>query len=438
MKKILVPMILLFIPLVILAGIFDKPGVMRLRPSQSNNRAYRIAQQIYSSKDAGQWIPNSRANFFYSSSQTVQPDSMHMDMYEPELEVWIPAMMVAYIYYNDNGYVSENVIYMNFMGSMMPMMKTMAVYDNQNRITKLYGYSGGSMEQNRDPELWEPFSRLHIYYDGPAVSVVYRWEEAEEFRPAMFFKSTFEFDGQGRIITEYTDASNDSLNWSPDDKFTRSFHPNDTSNGLQFIEYMSQNLPFMLLNDGFDFPGMITEEMEYDWENSAWQASNKNVSEFNAQNQRTISTYYYWNMNQWQNSDRKLYSYDPSGNLSSEIEQEYSGTEFVDMDKVDYIWETYTANEDPAQIPPVDFGLKLYPVPFGSELNIESFSRTDEEMEISIYNVRGQLVQSFLTHPGTTINWNSDANARSTAPGIYFVTSKMGNRVNSYKVVKTR
>lgn len=438
MKKILVPLVLLFIPLVIIAGIFDNPGALRLRPAQTINRAHRIAQQIYSSKDGAAWVPNSRANFFYSSSQTAQPDSMHMDMYDAESGEWFPAMMVAYIYYNAEGYVAENVIYMNFFGNLMPMMKTVAQYDNQNRITSLFGYSG-DMPLSKDPELWIPFTRLHIFYDGPEVSVVYNWEESEEEnRTAMYYKSTFDADGQGRIVAEYTDASPDSINWSPNDKITRTYHPNDTSTGLQFIEYMSQNLPFMLINDGFDFPGMIAEEIEYDWESAAWVLSDKSASEFNAQNQRTQTTYYYWNMNQWQNSSRMLYSYLANGNLEHEIEQEYIDNAFVDVDKVEYIWETYTANEDPVLVPAADFGLKLYPIPFSSELTIETFSKQDEEMEVSIYNLRGQLVQKYRTHPGSIINWNSETSGHPAAPGIYFIKSRIGNAVNSYRAIKLR
>jgi len=418
-----------------MASIFDNPGTMRIRPSQSFNRAYRVSQQIYSSKEAGEWVADSRANFFYST-QTAQPDSMHMDMYDAESGEWFPAVMIAYIYYDDDGYVSENVIYMNYFGFMVPMMKSVAMYDNQNRITNLYGYSG-TLPVGKDPEMWEPFTRLHIFYDGPAVSEVYSWEEAEEeLRPTMYFKSTFEFDAQGRITTEFTHESPDSINWVPDDKYIRSYHPNDTSTGLQFIQYMSQALPFMLLNDGFDLPGMITEEVGYDWEDSAWVYSDKNVSDFNAQNQRTQTSYFYWDMNQWHNSNRKLFSYYANGNMESQIEQDYYDNAFMDMDKVDYIWETYTANDDQVYVPAAEFGLKLYPIPFGTELSIETYSKLDQEMEISVYNVRGQLVESFVTHPGTTIHWNSDQNGLSTAPGIYFVKSRMGNQVNSYRVIK--
>jgi hypothetical protein len=65
------------------------------------------------------------------------------------------------------------------------------------------------------------------------------------------------------------------------------YHPQDTSTGADFIEYASTNMPMMMMNDGFDFPGLITVENSEVWTGSAWEPENRTSYQYNGQLQRT-------------------------------------------------------------------------------------------------------------------------------------------------------
>ncbi|MCX6601652.1 MAG: T9SS type A sorting domain-containing protein [bacterium] len=101
-------------------------------------------------------------------------------------------------------------------------------------------------------------------------------------------------------------------------------------------------------------------------------------------------------------------------------------------------WDTYLEADDSRFIPrPSAFSLSAYPNPFNSTLKIEYTLPRAGDVEVSVYNVLGQMVETLLdarVENGThAITWNP-----TCAGGLYFVTLKTESATRTAKVLYLR
>jgi hypothetical protein len=185
---------------------------------------------------------------------------------------------------------------------------------------------------------------MHIIHGNGTAFEVYSWEELEDdVRSSMYYHSTFQFDAQGRIIEELSYESPDSTSWVQDSKGTFVYHPQDTSTGESFIEYASAGLPMMLANDGFDFPGLITLNENFEWDGSAWVPDYRTTGEYNDQLKLSSRHGQYYESGTWMEDFLSTYFYDANGNSDYTIGQYYNGSSWQDEERIDYTWENYSA-----------------------------------------------------------------------------------------------
>ena len=348
MKKSIVPMMVLLLPVILLGSVFDTNHQYSFDVSMAFGRAYRMLEQVTSTKESDQWLPVTRVVPFYRNNESAVIDSFYMDMYDSDSEEWMPGVMKSYFVYNAAGRIVSNTIYMNMMNMLIPMAKVESFYDNQNRIIKNYVYGGDMVNLGN----WVIQNRMHIIYGSGTTFEVYSWEELEEnLRTAMYFHSTFQYDSHGRIIEELSYESPDSTSWVQDSKDTYVYHPQDTSSGESFIEYVSAGLSMMLANDGFDFPGLITLNEYFDWDGSAWIPSDRALMEYNAQLKIVTQQEQYYMNETWTPDYLTTYTYDANGNTVFTIGQSYSGSEWMDEERVDYTWENYSAANHDGVVP---------------------------------------------------------------------------------------
>jgi len=436
MKKMYILALVFVIPVLVMASIFDAKPTFNFGQVNPLSRAYRLSQQLTSYPGDGGWVPSSRASFFYNLADPSLPDSMQSDMYDTETSEWVIGYMTAHLEYNAAGYIVSNQINMNIMNMYFPVMLGTAEYDAQNRLTNYYYYQSGIMKDNRD---WTPVGRFHIIYGANNTFEVYSWNSWEEGRPVEYDHSTFTYDTQGRIIQELGYVSPDSLNWTQDYRQTYVYHPQDTSTGAYFIEYMAHNLPLMYINDNIEFPGMITSSTGEYWQTNAWIPESQSLYEFNAQLQRTHMVDSYWDNAQWIPQHREDYYYDASGNPSYTIKQDSQDGTFYDAERVDYTWETYSATEDPVASPSHLLSLDCYPSPFSTNLNLIAGSKSTSEISFKIYNLKGQLVKTLTSHRDQVVNWDgTDFSGKSTANGMYFIRSEQDGYSRVIKTIKIK
>jgi len=436
MKKSIVPMMVLLLPVILLSSVFDTHHNNGFDVSMAFGRAYRMLEQVTSTKESDQWLPVTRVVPFYRNNESAVIDSFYMDMYDSDSEEWMPGVMKSYFVYNAAGRIVSNTIYMNMMNMLIPMAKVESFYDNQNRIIKNYVYGGDMVNLGN----WVIQNRMHIIYGSGTTFEVYSWEELEEnLRTAMYFHSTFQYDSHGRIIEELSYESPDSTSWVQDSKDTYVYHPQDTSSGESFIEYVSAGLSMMLANDGFDFPGLITLNEYFDWDGSAWIPSDRALMEYNAQLKIVTQQEQYYMNETWTPDYLTTYTYDANGNTVFTIGQSYSGSEWMDEERVDYTWENYSAANHDGVVPALNLQVNAYPSPFKSEITIALRSESKAPVRVSIHNLRGQNVRSFVTDGSHSITWDGKYSDGSSAPaGIYFIRAQQDGNNAVRKVMRVK
>jgi len=104
------------------------------------------------------------------------------------------------------------------------------------------------------------------------------------------------------------------------------------------------------------------------------------------------------------------------------------------------VWEGVDAQE--AVVVP-QINITAYPNPFNPNVTI-SYSMTNSSDEVSsmtIYNMKGQVVKSFVSHPelveGSTksVTWNGTDNSNnSVGTGVYYFVVKAGNEIATKKI----
>lgn len=436
MKKSIVPMMVLLLPVILLSSVFDTHHNNGFDVSMAFGRAYRMLEQVTSAKESDQWLPVTRVTPFYRNNESAVVDSFYLDMYDIDSEEWMIGAMKSYFVYNAAGRIVSNTIYMNMMNMLIPMAKVESFYDNQNRIIKNYVYGGDLMNLGS----WVIQNRMHIIHGNGTAFEVYSWEELEDdVRSSMYYHSTFQFDAQGRIIEELSYESPDSTSWVQDSKGTFVYHPQDTSTGESFIEYASAGLPMMLANDGFDFPGLITLNENFEWDGSAWVPDYRTTGEYNDQLKLSSRHGQYYESGTWMEDFLSTYFYDANGNSDYTIGQYYNGSSWQDEERIDYTWENYSAANHDGVAPALNLQVNAYPSPFNACVTIALRSESKAPVKVSIHNLRGQNIRSFVTDGSSNVTWDGKYSDGSSAPaGIYFIRAQQDGNNAVRKVMRVK
>jgi hypothetical protein len=104
-----------------------------------------------------------------------------------------------------------------------------------------------------------------------------------------------------------------------------------------------------------------------------------------------------------------------------------------DSSNVIYVNPNITGN-DPIDNTPVNFGLKQnYPNPFNPTTNIAFSLSKDSNVNLNIYNVKGQLVKTLknekMLKGNHSVQWNGvNNNNKAVGSGIYFIRLQAGNQ----------
>ncbi|MDD2228934.1 MAG: T9SS type A sorting domain-containing protein [Candidatus Cloacimonetes bacterium] len=437
MNKLITPLLLMLLPVVIFAGVFDNHSITKFNLINQTQRAYRLTGQLTSYWSDSEWRQEIKVVPFYNATNFALMDSLHIDSYDYENGVWIPRVMCAYFEYNAAGYITTNQINSSF-GADIPMMLSTSVYDGQNRLVNLSSYE--NVSESPIP-IWQPDTRQQILYGAGTTFEVYGWEAygGGEYREPNFNHVTFSFDANGRMQEDVNYSSPDSVNWQMSDKREYTYHAQDTSTGADLIHYIAQNLPMMFINDGFEAPGKILSETSYYWYDSDWYPDYRNLNEYNAQLLLTEVLNQGYDSTDWTTWDRKQYYYDANSNLSYTIGQDYFMGTFENNERTDYTWGTYSATQD-NYLPPIsDLRVNIYPSPFATSVSIAPESKSISPIQMQIYNVKGQLLNQANCYNGEKYSWNGkDLHGNSVGVGIYFVKCTQDGISSSGKMIKLR
>lgn len=397
-------------------------------PSEGT-RSWRLMSKTMSYPSGANWEESERMIYYYNSTITSQVDSLHAQGYDTETSQWTDVSYIHNTWLPGGEYLQSSVLGMRMMGMSFELMKTFAVYDNQDRLTHLYMYSQPFMTK-----AWEPMQRIHVVYNGNQFTA-YTWEAADEERPSSYGKINFTFDTQGRVQTETEQSSADSLNWTDNYRTTYTWHPSDTTTGASYIQHIAHMMPqmLMMMEDSF-IPGMISQLLSENW-TGAWVLSDKDVYTYNANNSLAEALSYTYQGSAWENNWKGTYSYDTNHNLQFMDEYYWDmGMSVWNPDmRTAYNWEQSSAVSDD-EIPAAEaIGLTVYPVPFSAGLSIRLEGKSSSPLTLEIFNLKGQMIHHAVTSPNSVYQWNA-----STPEGVYFIKASQDGRSSIRKALRIK
>ncbi len=396
-------------------------------PSINQDRDYHMIQVTRESWNTTDWMNSERYEYHYNQSNPAKIDSISIYTYN-ETE-WLKTGVDRISYMPDQMYVTFIERCYLLEGYSMPMMKMFVNYDNQNRLTNIaiYRYIINA---------WAPLNRMQIDYAENNTFSVFEWYGNDETNPPEYQRGTFDFDTFGRVTQDTWEVSADSSFWEYDNSTNRTYHPNDTSTGAEFIHNIALDLPLSMFSDdeGPSF-GMVSEETNYSWTDDGWVAEEHTLYTY-MQNWLTESLIQGWLDDAWINTDKETYSHNNDNTLHQIVHQYYGDSDWVNSNRTTYEWSEFTGNHDNQPVMN-NFSLSVYPNPFNQNISMKTESRSKAPIFISIYNTKGQLVKSLKSPTGNPITWDgTDLKGHKVSSGIYFCKVTQENHKAFKKIIK--
>jgi hypothetical protein len=371
----------------------------------SNHRNYSLLQYLYG-----------ESGYHYSSSYT--------DTYEYTDSVsgmLLPSVFQRYITINSDGDIThENESYgiaynttypdsslqldftcTNLATNSILYQKTV-VYDCENRLT-YYAYDSSwyDLKMRRFVNQVTSLTDSLIFEIGPIPP--YR-------------KFIYSYDNLNRVTARYMYTSADSINW------TYAYYSD--------FEYGAQ-LPMSI---SLFYQETISYETIYTFPETQFQILSQTEHDLINNTTYTVPyylysqsplTFYFGN-----GAPPDIYEFADSGRLA----WYWYSPDGTYGNGSRYNWGEYTSVDDDI-INPSE--MKVYPNPFAGMLNINLNSELKSPVDISIYNIRGQLVRGYKNVADSKMIWDGkDNNQNPVRSGIYIIRVTQAKQISTFKAVK--
>jgi hypothetical protein len=436
MRKLTALFILIAIPLFVLANgfgfnhrSFDKTPLMQ------NDRSYRLTERNTFTWDDVNLAWSSQMNnvYHYPANNPTRPDSITVNYWNSATNSYM-RIGVYLIDYNTTGDLVTHInMYMN-MG-----LQGVIHYQEMNYAYSPQGYlTGYDMSMyNTQTGVMSVFGWMKIQYVSTSNYQSWSWSSQNDQNIPLWDHTTFAWDAQGRIITETTQTSPDSLNWANEYQVTHEYQSNDTTTGTQFVYNLSHQLPLAMTGDyNGPFFGYQIQSITSGWTGN-WVNETKDTWTYDANHILTSDLQYRWLSSYWSEDWRNEYTYDNNHNLIEDIYANM-GSVWVNENKTTFVWSSGTGNSDDAITPTAQI-LNAYPNPAlqTGTVTFETKLAANEQGKLAIYNLKGQLVKSFAINAKTaSLKWNNrDNNNQACAAGIYFYSLNTNNQHETRKLV---
>jgi len=418
----------------LVCGIYAVPQLFTPSISQGM-RSWRLSESLTMIDSSGTWINNELAHNYFNPNNPDLVDSTVCSYYDYS-SGWFPGNVDCFSYNISQEYITEIVSNLVMMTETIPQQRSIYEYDNDNHLVSAKLQISGL---DRD---WFDIKRAYITYNNGYLEQIVIYDSTLVEFPPTYIKSEFDFGTSGRITLQKEYISEDSLNWSFYYKTSYLYHANDTTTGTSLVEIISKKFPLYL---HFDRPmgiGMLVEKVGEMWMYQYWRNDTQDTYAYDNFNrlmihQNNVNTM----MGQWLNNELYTFTYDADGNLESKLMQFWNEDppEWLDNKMIYYTWEQTTANED--NTIPVNTALQMnvYPNPFNEHFEVKVRSKSNEPVQIAIYNIKGQKVYQnrFSANSDITLNSNTFSN-KLQSTGVYFLKAIQGKNNSCRKIIRLK
>lgn len=245
------------------------------------------------------------------------------------------------------------------------------------------------------------------------------------------------YDDSGRVSYTINQVQDIDQQWVNVVKTVITYLPQDNSSYEDFANLYLLNLVWgMEILNPYANVFKLQREDSYFWNALDWDFGYYRTFAYNDALQ-ILDTTDWGYTNEWIEAFKYVYSYDSSDYM--QYMHYYAGDDsgLYLQHRLVYYYDNFTHNDDPA-IPADSPGLSISPNPFGASTNISYKLTQSSPVEISIHNLKGQLMRSFsqeLKAAGEySTRWDGlDDSGCSVGSGIYLVRLKTSDGVRSAK-----
>jgi len=399
-----------------------------------NTRGYHILDYTTSYFDGNTWQLSGKHVFHYNAQLPARIDSLEIFYWDYDLLEFVKEE-VYILGYNAWGSVSSVQNYYCWDGTYTFEGRSEYDYDTQHRLIRIVWY-----EVNDSREEYVQ-GRTHFIYSGAQLDKVidYNWDSWDE--EAYYYETEFDSDNQGRIISDLESESPDSLNWTANWQVSYAYHPNDTSTVDDLIELISYiySISDDLILIGMPF--MWSQRIDQEWNGSGWDNADRYTYTWQTpENRLTMELEEEWDTGAWANTYQNTLTYDANGNCAWLMGWEWMDTRaWQESSRTQFTWGNYVANDDPVLPAPEALKLKAWPLPFATEVNLMAESAKSGEAEITVYNLKGQVLRKLSGIANTSLTWDGrDMAGHSCASGIYFLKATLGRQTCTERILKLK
>jgi len=410
---------------IMLAAMLFAMATMHASGSVDNNDGYRLAQRLGYNMVA-QWELSYKYDYYYDQYQPGLSDSCLAYDYDVETSTY-EHQWTHYVTYSTEGRVTDLIV--RNPQSPGSQIWCHSDFDAQGRFT--YGHFSFQSEDRTTllyaRRVWAAWNADHL------TEVI---DKRDVLQNLVYYRSSFVYDAQGRIVSEILQSSADSLSWADYCRYDTIYHTHDIGPHYKFLENRV-NIDYMPWITGeLPVDGMPLSYTTLGWNGYEWHNLDRIVYEWDAQDRLTLIQEETWENAAWTAENRTLYSYNDLNFVLEAVDQGYYYG-WNDDYKFVYQWEQFSPVDDPAAPTPDPLLLSVYPMPFRDNVSIECKATTDSPLRVEIYNQRGQKVRSLDVSKGGNAVWDGkDDNGRTAASGVYLIRAEQNGRRGTAKVVK--
>ncbi len=277
------------------------------------------------------------------------------------------------------------------------------------RETYTYGNSG---------ELTEAIMLLPDPFDGS-------WENSDRL------SYTYTGSELTESLSQYYD--DDQTDWADDSKYLLTY-TNGHVSAINEQEFDQINW-VDIYNSTYTYSGdNLVEEIEQEWQTDTWQNVEKTTYQF-SRSMPSAWSEFFWSSDSWIETQRGTISFNTENKPVEFLSQVQSiiTREWENEGKIVF---GYGDNAiDDVNAAQSVLSLTNYPNPFNPETTLSFSLEKDSDVEISVYNVKGQKVETLVNKGFAKGSHNVTWKADNFSTGVYFAVLKTQTGTTTTKLV---